>query len=159
MISSILDLARGSVSGKTVTLVLIALLVLLIVARVFIVLRSDSENRGLTPAARRRDRARDAWAEAERLAAAGEHTAAAHALFEALVASCAARGEVRLHPSKTAGDYARELAVRSSPAAAPFRLFRVRYDAVIYGEGNVDEVTFTDLLARARPVLDRASAS
>ena len=159
MVRDVADLFRGSASGRTLTLVLLGILVLLIIARFAMLARANRESREPSYGTRRRDRARDAWATAERLAAAGRHTEAAHALFEALVAACAARGELRVHPSKTAGDYARELSLRAWPAAVPFRLFRARYDAVIYGAGACDRNEYAELLQHARPLLERVGAT
>lgn len=101
--------------------------------------------------------AADAWTDAERLARAGEFTAAAHALYGALLARLAAGGEVRVHPSKTAGDYARELRRRASRAQPAFQAFRARYDRVIYGTGRCSADEFAALLLDARPLLERAA--
>ena len=99
----------------------------------------------------------DPWREAQDLAAAGEFTAAAHALYGALLLRLSARGVVRVHPSKTAGDYARELRRRNVPDQAPFQAFRVRYDRLIYGTGACDADDYAALLHEARPMMDRAA--
>lgn len=101
----------------------------------------------------------DAWREAERLAAAGDHTAAAHALCEALLLSCAARGELRLHPSKTTGDYARELRRRPAPSAPGFQRFRARYDRVLYDLQRCSPEDYDALLSEARPIIAEGRAA
>lgn len=101
----------------------------------------------------------DAWREAERLAAIGDFTAAAHALCAALLASCAARGELRLHPSKTTGDYARELRRRPAPSAAGFQRFRARYDRVIFDLQRCTPEEYAALLAEAQPIILQARAA
>jgi hypothetical protein len=99
----------------------------------------------------------DPWREAQALAAAGDFTAAAHALYGAVLARLSARGVVRLHPSKTAGDYARELRRRNLPDQGPFQAFRLRYDWVIYGTGTCGADDYAALLGEARPLMDRAA--
>lgn len=95
----------------------------------------------------------DPWLSAQRLAAEGDYTAGAHALYAAMVDAAAARREVRPHPSKTVGDYARELR-RHAPALFPgFRDFARSYEAVIYGVGRCDGERFQRLLALASPVV------
>ena len=159
LIAELVSFFRGSGNGRTVTLVLLAALVLLLIARFLVVMRAAQEEQGPARAGGRRDRARDAWADAERMSAAGRYTEAAHALFQALLATFAARGEVRLHASKTAGDYARELSRGSSSAALPFRLFRLRYDNVIYGAGSCDAQDYSVLLQHARPMIERVTSA
>ena len=95
---------------------------------------------------------RDPWREAEQLAATGQFTEAAHALYRAALAMLAVRGLVRLHDSKTSGDYARELRRRADPAYGPFRRFGGRYDRVIYGTGVCDAAEYGALLVDARAV-------
>lgn len=96
-----------------------------------------------------------AWARAQALAARGDHTAAAHALYEALLEALAARERVRLHPSKTVGDYARDLRARSSALLGGYREFARSYEAVVYGGVPCDAARFERLRALAAPVVGR----
>lgn len=119
---------------RYVSLALVALVLLILTARLATSSASDT-------AVRRGKRSRtavradeDALADAERLAAAGEYTAAAHRLYAAIIANLSRRGEIRVHPSKTTGDYARELRRRKATAVGAFGGFRARYDRVIYGD-------------------------
>ena len=159
VLTRILGFFRGSAAGRHVTFLVLALIVAAVVIHVIvsaIATRNLAATGNTTPA---RERGLDAWREAERLAAAGHYTDAAHALLAALLAGFAQRGEVRLHVSKTAGDYARELARRGSPARGAFQQFRRRYDAVIFGAGTCDAGEYAALLRDAAPILSRAGAA
>jgi uncharacterized protein DUF4129 len=153
MITDFFDLFRGSGAGRTVTYLLLAVLVLLIIARFVVAVRASRHDRLLSTPRGQRTRTSDPWGDAERLAAAGRYTEAAHALFAALLLGFAARGEVRLHASKTSGDYARELRRRGSPGERGFQSFRSRYDRIIYGVGECTTDDYTLLLRDARPLL------
>jgi hypothetical protein len=78
-------------------------------------------------------RGQDAWTAAQELAAAGDFTGAAHALYVALLGSLAKRDLLRLHPSKTIGDYLRELRRRPSAPAQTMVEFARTYELVAYG--------------------------
>ena len=97
--------------------------------------------------------ARDPWATAQALAARGEFTAAAHSLYVALLESLAAREQVRLHPSKTIGDYLRELRARSSTVLPPVRDFARSYEMVAYGFRECDATRYERLHALAASVI------
>jgi len=156
VLQTILEYFRGSANGRRVTIAIVALLLTAIAIHFILATlaaRSDVVAADKNPA---RARAADAWREAERLAAAGLHTEASHALLAALLSAFAQRGEVRLHASKTAGDYARELARRGSASRGPFQQFRRRYDAVIFGVGTCDADEYAALLRDAAPILSRA---
>jgi hypothetical protein len=158
-LQTIFEFFRGSATGRHVTLAIVILIVAAVAIHFILATlatRSDAVAADSGPA---RARAADAWREAERLAAAGAFTDASHALLAALLSSFAQRGEVRLHASKTAGDYARELARRGSPARAAFQQFRRRYDAVIFGVGTCDADQYAALLRDAAPILSRAGVS
>lgn len=95
----------------------------------------------------------DPWREAERLASGGQYTEAAHALYRGVVVALAARGFMRVHASKTSGDYIRELRRLGAAAEAPFRRFGGRYDRIIYGTGVCDETGYRALRDDAAIVL------
>jgi hypothetical protein len=95
----------------------------------------------------------DPWAAAQELAARGEFTEAAHALYAALLESAARQQQIRLHPSKTLGDYVRELRGRSSELFTRFREFARSYEVVIYGIGHCDESRYQRLYALAIPIV------
>jgi hypothetical protein len=91
----------------------------------------------------------DPWVLARQLAAQSRYTEAAHALYLALLARVATRVPLRLHESKTAGDYARELRRTAPTVFTPFREFARSYEVVIYGLGECDQSRFDGLLALA----------
>jgi hypothetical protein len=95
----------------------------------------------------------DAWNAAQRLAARGDYTAAAHALYAALLDAGARQNQLKLHPSKTAGDYVREVRKRASPIFPTFRDFARAYEFVIYGLGECDRERYERLLSIALPVV------
>ena len=158
VLRTIADFFRGSAAGRHVTVVVVALIVAAVIVHFVLAAFAARQDPAAAGAAPARERSADAWHEAERLAAAGRFTDAAHALLAALLTGFARRGEVRLHASKTAGDYARELARRGSPARAAFQQFRRRYDAVIFGAGACDAVEYAALLRDAMPLVARGSA-
>lgn len=95
----------------------------------------------------------DAWASAQQLAARGDFTAAAHALYAALLDAGARQNQLRLHPSKTAGDYVREVRKQSSPIFPNFRDFARAYELVIYGFGECNSDRYERLLSLALPIV------
>ena len=95
----------------------------------------------------------DSWTAAQQLASRGDYTAAAHALYAALLDAGAKQDQIKLHPSKTAGDYVREVRRRASPIFPSFRDFARAYDFVIYGLGECDRDRYERLLSIARPIV------
>lgn len=95
----------------------------------------------------------DAWRVARELAARGDFTAAAHALYAALLGRIARQGEVELHESKTVGDYIRDLRARSSARLPGFREFARTYETVIYGLGTCDRDRYERLHGMAQRVV------
>ena len=80
-------------------------------------------------------------------------TGAAHLLYRGVTERLAATDAIRLHPSKTSGDYARELRIRGSPVHGEFRQFGRRYDHVLFGTGTCDAETYAALREQARRVI------
>ena len=95
----------------------------------------------------------DPWSQAQQYAAQGDFTAAAHSLYLALLNAIARRGLIRLHPSKTVGDYVRELRVRSSTVFTRFRDFARAYETVVYGTGVCDQERYEKLQRLALPIV------
>ncbi|MEO7101883.1 MAG: DUF4129 domain-containing protein [Gemmatimonadaceae bacterium] len=91
-------------------------------------------------------RGTDWWQTAQRHASDGDYTAAAHALYLALLGSAARRGLVSLHESKTTGDYLREVRRRPDAIDLPgFVDFTRSYETVIYGIGICDQERYSRL--------------
>lgn len=93
---------------------------------------------------------RDQWILAQRLAAEGDYTAAAHALYMAILQRVAGDGLVRLHHAKTVGDYLREMRTRASASLLQsFREFARGYEYVVYGIGECDRARYERLYGLA----------
>lgn len=143
--------------GRALVGILLTVLLVLGVARFVISYREARDPRLRA----RRERARsgaDGITEAARLAAAGDHTAAAHALYAGLVTALSSRALVRRHASKTSGDYARELRRRGAPEHAAFERFRRRYDRVLYRELVCTPDEYERLLGDAHATLGAGTA-
>ena len=160
----IADLVRGidlRPDGSPVlfwgSIALLVLLLALVVARVFWARSHRSALAAAAGAERPRGGGlpRDPWLAAQALAARGDFTEAAHALYRALLATLARRGQVKLHPSKTAGDYVRELRTRSSALVSRFREFARSYEVVVYGVGRCDRERWERLRSLAEPIVMR----
>jgi hypothetical protein len=102
---------------------------------------------------------RDPWETAQELAERGEYTEAAHALYAALLEAVARDEPVRLHASKTAGDYARELHRLNSSRFGGFREFARAYETVVYGLRACDRARYMRLLALASPLVFPTAAA
>lgn len=154
-LTAFFDFVSDTPYGRVITIILVVLAVGLIVARLVIGVRADH-------LARKPLGIRNAGAgglthlvDAERLAAAGNYTAAAHALFASLLVAGAARGEFRVHPSKTTGDYVADLRRHRADWFRPFQSFRSRYDRVIYGDMQCSAEDYHALASDARQMLAR----
>jgi hypothetical protein len=95
----------------------------------------------------------DAWQLAQRYAKEGRYTEAAHALYWHLLELLAKRENIILHPSKTVGDYGRELRNTSSRLFGNYRDFARTYEVVIYGLGICDRERYDRLLALATAMM------
>ena len=139
--------------GRFFATIALAGVVVLILGRIVYAsrLRAAAPPRG-GRSRRIRGESADLWSEAERLAADGRYTEAAHALYRATLSLLAATGLVRLHDSKTSGDYARELRRRGDASYSAFRRFGGRYDRIIYGTGSCDAAEYAVLLGEANAV-------
>lgn len=142
---------RGSATLRYALLAAAALIVLAIIARIVVGRRAEASARAAAVASRRVVRG-DPFAHAERAAAEGRYTDAAHALYLAVLDSLARGARVRIHRSKTSGDYARELRMAGSPAYGTFRSFGRLFDRIIFGRGECDEPGYRALLELARQV-------
>jgi hypothetical protein len=146
-------------SARLIVLALVALLVVFVLARVVIAARSRGE-RVETRGWRRGAMATDnPWQLAEALAAEGRYEDAAHTLYRAVIASLARDERIQLDPSKTSGDYTRELRRRGAASLAPFRAFTRRFDVAVYGHRACDGPVFAELRELSSPFRDRTKAA
>jgi hypothetical protein len=149
---------RGSGLARSAAVGVAALLVLLVVAKLLLSARA----RGGPTVLRARGAAmsgEDPWRLAERLAAEARYEEAAHAIYHGVLANVSRSEHLRLDPSKTSGDYARELRARGSSAYAPFRAFGRRFEAAVYGHDRCDAALIDDLRRLAMPFAPRARAA
>lgn len=150
---------RGTPHAREWTIAIVVALAALIVARVVWAAKFRDEDFAERTAGGQRRRGIDHWAAANQAAAEGRFTDAAHALYRALLQRLAARERLRLHPSKTAGDYARELRAVGAASYPAFRDFGRRYDRIIYGAGVCDAGGYEALLRAATPLLELERAA
>lgn len=135
------------------------LAVVLVIARILYAARVREQARTVPERAGRGQRGLDPWTEAERAAAEGRFTDAAHALYASVLQTLARRERLRLHDAKTNGDYTRELRASGSPVHSHFRDFGRLYDHIIYGLGSCDEAGYLALRQAAAPMLEWARAA
>lgn len=145
---------QGSPTARYAVIAALVALVLVIISRIVVARDADAQLRRRGASARGSGAAGDPWGIARDHAAAGDFTAASHALYAGLLARIAGQGHVTLHSSKTGGDYSRELARRGSPMAGAFRAFVRRFDRVMFGTGSATAAEFNELAALAERVLD-----
>lgn len=146
-------------SGRTIGLGAVALLVVFLLARLVIVARQDKTP--LRDASRRRRAVAtdDPWEAADLLVADGRFEDAAHALYRGVVLALGRDERLRLDPSRTSGDYARELHRRGSSSLAPFRAFTRRFDAAVYGRTVPTAAVLAELRELSLPFRRRAAAA
>jgi hypothetical protein len=150
-IEALVEFLRGSGPARWIAIGFTVLLVLLVVARFLLAARARTEDIDRDEPGRRGRSGEDPWRAAERLAAAGQFEEAAHALYRGVVESVARTDRLRLDPSKTSGDYARELRARGSVRQTPFRKFARRFDVAVYGHGGCTAAAITELMQLAEP--------
>ena len=133
--------------------------VLLALARLLIAAQARDDACGPLRRRTRASGAEDPFVMAERLAAEGKYEEAAHALYRGVLLAMARQERLRLDPSKTSGDYARELRARGSASYQPFRAFGRRFDIAVFGHGVCDARLIEDLRMLAQPLTGRARAA
>lgn len=149
-IGDLIDLVRGDPRLRWVAIVLLIAVALVVVGRWVYEWRTAPPD-AADATAERGGRA-SPWLVADRAAAEGRFDAAAHAVVEGVLAALAAQGAVRLHPSKTIGEYARELTARRHEHAAGFRALRAHYERCIYGDRRVGADAYATLRTMAEPL-------
>jgi hypothetical protein len=152
-------LFKGMPSTRSLALVFVALLVLFVVAR--FVIAANAKEGGVARSSKRRAgaSATDPWQTAETLIAQGRFEEAAHALYRGVIGTLGREERLRLHPSKTSGDYARELRRRGSGSLAPFRSFTRRFDVAVYGHGGCDAEALDELRTLSAPFRPQVRAA
>ena len=161
-VSDLFDLFRDSRDARFLGVAAAVVLVVVIVARIVVTRRLDEQRRRADEQRGGRGGRRgaaDLWATANAFAAAGNYTAATHALYAAVIDSLAREGKIALHSSKTSGDYARELRRRGSPAARDFAAFARGCDRVIFGVTSATAEDYAALAGAAERSVRGAAAA
>lgn len=153
-LSALFNAVAGTPAARTTTLLVCGLLVAAILLRFLVAARSERYVRraSRTPGARA-GRYLPTLDDARKLAREGRYTDAMHVLYAALLDTLAQRRLIRLHASKTSGDFARELSARGHPAQDAFRTFVRRFDRLLYGYDVCDAAAFDTLWGEAESVL------
>lgn len=153
-LSALFNAVAGTPAARTTTLLVCGLLVAAIVLRFLVAARSERYVRRATgPSGARAGRYLPTLDDARKLAREGRYADAMHVLYAALLDALAQRRLVRLHASKTSGDFARELSARGHPAQDAFRAFVRRFDRLLYGYDVCDAAAFDALWGEAERVL------
>lgn len=145
--------------GKTTVLTVIAIILVLILGRLFLAAEWGEElyfRRKRTGGSVTRI---DPWTDAQRLAASGDYMGAAHSLYQAVIRRLAASERIRVHASKTSGDYVRELRRRGSPLTLSFQRFGRRFDRIVFGKGACTAEDFESLRNDALAIPDRQAVA
>ena len=154
-----LRVMRGLPSTRSIVLGIIALVVLFVVVRVVIAARARDERAEGGARGRGARSGEDPWVAAEQLVAQGRFEDAAHALYRGVILTLAREERLRLDPSKTSGDYARELRRKGASSLAAFRDFTRRFDVAVYGHGGCDAAALAELRALSMAFRPRARAA
>jgi type II secretory pathway pseudopilin PulG len=157
-VGKLIDAIKRIPGGGATVMAVVAVIAALIVIRLLMTSEWEREDAVRRRGAGGRAARSDPWAEAERLAAQGDYTGAAHALYQAVLRRLATAERIRVHASKTSGDYWRELRRRGSPAALPFQHFGRRFDRVIFGIGTCSPAEFEAMLREATAITPRQAA-
>lgn len=152
------EFLRGSSSARAIAIGLGVLLALLVVARIVLAARARRRGGPADDVESGRSAGEDPWRAAKRLSDAGRLEEAAHAIYRGVLEELAHRERLRLDPSRTSGDYARELRARGSPSLAPFRAFVRRFDVAVFGHGGCGADAIADLYRLAEPLRGRVMA-
>ncbi len=158
-LGTLFEVIAGTPAARAITLFVTALLVAALAARILLAARFEARpRRVIAGSADRNGRHVPTLDEARDLARAGRYADAMHVLYGAILDALAQRRLIRLHASKTSGDFARELRARTHPADDPFRVFVRRFDRLFYGHNACDAPAFDALLGDAERVLRAAAA-
>ena len=155
----VIEAVRGIPGGKATILTIIAVVLLLVLGRLFLASEWGEETLMRRRPGGTRATRMDPWTEAESLAAAGDYMGAAHALYQAVLRRLADHERIRIHSSKTSGDYARDLRRRGSPLAAGFQAFGRRFDRVVFGAGVCTAEDFAALRRDALAIPEHRAAA
>lgn len=148
------DRVHGSPVTRLFVLTAIVLIVIVIVGRIALSRAADAEAEEHGSGARPASQAlADAWAAADALAREGRYTDACHRLYAAVLLELGRIGHIARHPSKTSGEYWREMRRAGASEATSFRAFASGFDRVIYGTGSASADDYAMLAQVARELV------
>lgn len=158
----IADLFRGvegSINARIVIFLALGLIAFIVIGRI-VMDRRLAEVRAARSGARARGGARvDFRAAAVDAAERGRYDEAAHLLHAAVIDALTRGGAVKWHPSRTNGDYARDLRRRGSPLAAAFRAFVSDFERVVFGMRGVTREDYLRLRRAAEQIAEPRAAA
>ena len=155
----LIEQAGGLPATRTLLLWGAGLIVLAVIARLLISASVRDPESWTSRREKDSGRREDPWRVADACEAAGDFVGAAHALYRGVLLSVTQRERIRLDPSRTSGDYTRELRARGSSLREPFRSFARRFDYAVYGRGHCDAALLHELRALAEPLRSRERAA
>ena len=159
-LSDLLDWMHGRGEARVLLYGVGLLVVIVIVARILVERQLAEARRKRGPSGFARAAAsNDPWVGAQAAAAAGQFADACHLLYVAVLQDLAREGLVKLHASKTSGDYARELLRRAHPRAAEYRIFARTFDRVVFGAVEVSAEDYALVRAAALAVFQQRVAA
>jgi hypothetical protein len=157
--SRLMKALRHAPSMRTIALIFVGLIVLFVVVHTLVASRARRNEEATGARRRQAGTLEDPWRAAEALAAENRHEEAAHALYRGVLLSLSRLERLRLDPSRTSGDYARELRRRGSASAVMFRSFTRRFESAVYGHERMTPDVYAELLALSEPFRPRARAA
>ncbi len=153
-LGALFNAVAGTPAARTVTLFVCGLLVGALILRLVFAARSERYvTRAISGSGDRAGRYLPTLDDARKLAREARYADAMHVLYAAILDALAQRRLIRLHSSKTSGDFARELYARGHPAHDAFRAFVRRFDRLFYGYDVCDAAAFDALWGEAERVL------
>lgn len=144
-VGTILDALRGSTDIRWLVIGGAVLIVAVVLARAAFVAAASARGSTLRPRSQR-GRAVNPWSAAAAAAAGERYTEAAHLLYAAVLDSLASHHRIVLHPSRTAGEYQRELRIRAPGALPPFTAFIRAYERAIWAARECSRADYDRLL-------------
>ncbi len=141
----LIQLLGGSQNARLVVIIAVALSVLAIAGRIVVGQRLELRRRTAGSLQIVGSTRRDYWVLAAEMEERGDFIAASHALYLAVLEALARSGGVTFHPSKTVGDYVRDLKQRRSESLEAFRQFGLRFERDVFGAQPPNATTYRQL--------------
>lgn len=148
-IRDLVQLLGGWQNARVIVVIAVALLALAIVGRIVVGRRVEERRRTAASLRVVGSSRRDYWSLAGELEQRGDFVGASHALYLAVLDSLSRQGGLTFHPSKTLGDYVRDLKQRRSPWLEAFQEFGRAFERDVFGAETPTAATCRRLSERA----------